>query len=193
MVTHPSIAQANSCLTSLIWPLNVTVHSCLYYASLRHLTGGPFYPFVKKVHCSTILVMANNCTIQVWSKSKVSEREWSDQWSEATISLGNTEMGDHLTSIIFFRVPEILDKLSKLSSLPNLFELQKNSLHMDPMNRLCPGCALNHKPLSCRVDELSIRPELSWDIRCPFMVPNMSVTKLKMYTMCTQFNMGCTN
>ena len=54
--------------TSVILPLTLTalsVHSCLYCASLRHLTGGSCYPFVKKVnvHCSSILVMTNTCTI----------------------------------------------------------------------------------------------------------------------------------
>ena len=68
MVAHPSITQANSSLTSLIWPLTLTalsVHSCLYCASLRHLTGGSYYPSVEKVkvHCSPIHEMANICTI----------------------------------------------------------------------------------------------------------------------------------
>ena len=43
MVTHPSIAQANCCLTSLTSPLTpmaLSVNSCLYCTSLRHFTGG---------------------------------------------------------------------------------------------------------------------------------------------------------
>ena len=55
MVTHLCIAQANSCLILLIWPLSLTalpVHSYLYCASLRHLTGGSYYSSRSRISCT---------------------------------------------------------------------------------------------------------------------------------------------
>ena len=78
MLTHPSIAQANSCLTSLLWPLTLTalsVYSCLYCASLKHLTEGLLSLCEKKdaplchvlLNCwypSDLVVIKLNCCLQ---------------------------------------------------------------------------------------------------------------------------------
>ena len=68
--------------TSLIWLLTLTALPVLCITEAFNWLG-PIIPFWKKVkvHWSPNLVMANTCTIQAWSKSEGSEREWSDQWS----------------------------------------------------------------------------------------------------------------
>ena len=51
MVTHINTNHGLGYLTSVIWPFTLTaltVESCLYYAQLRHLTWGFYYPFVEK-------------------------------------------------------------------------------------------------------------------------------------------------
>ena len=52
MVTHLITIQAHDCLTLLILPFTLTAltfGSCWYYALLRYLTWGSYYPFVKRV------------------------------------------------------------------------------------------------------------------------------------------------
>ena len=84
MVTHLSIIHGLGCLTSVIWPFNLTaliVVSWLYCGLLRHLTWESYCPFVEKknkVYCSLILEMANICTILAWPKKEGSEHERPD-------------------------------------------------------------------------------------------------------------------
>ena len=75
MVTHPIIYQANSCLTSVIWPFTLTaliVDSCLCCTLNWGIkVGGPTIPLWK--------IQA----MQAQAKSLGSDGEWSEYWSLA--------------------------------------------------------------------------------------------------------------
>lgn len=83
MVTHLCIDHG--CLTSVIWPCTLTsliVGSRLYYAQLRHLTMGLYYPSVKKQH----LHNKHDTKVRV-----------NDQITEVKQPVAyNTKVGDHL-------------------------------------------------------------------------------------------------
>ena len=64
--------------------------------------GGHLKIYIFSNVCSlSIPYMAPICTTQAWAKSEVSEAEWSDQWSQAAMSLYSTGMSNHLGIISF--------------------------------------------------------------------------------------------